>query len=192
MNPEFRYRAPPPSYAAAMQDYQNELRDLGSIPYVPGSPPPSYKSHTTIERPGIHIIFPRNEDSPTSNPPTYRLRNTLPRPSLAILNDSNLNTDSQPITTRFSVSSTTTLVTAEQQPDETQTDNGIINLSFSGGDHTVEMYNQDITSTNNTASRATATTTTTTDGSVQTDTIYPQDLPRSVAIILEDGDASTL
>ena len=69
-----------------MQEQRNEIRRVDSIPYVPRSPPPSYKSHTTIERPGIHIIFPRNGEFPESNPPTYRLRNQADRPT--ILNNS--------------------------------------------------------------------------------------------------------
>jgi len=89
--PEFRHRRPPPSYATAMLDYQNSLHDRVAD-CMPSSPPPSYKSYRATERPGIHIIFPRDETTPRSNPPTYRLRPSS-RPALDLLNNSQTQAD---------------------------------------------------------------------------------------------------
>lgn len=123
-----------------MQEYRNELRHIEAIPYVPGSPPPSYKSHTTIERPGIHIIFPRNEEFPNSNPPTYRLRHQVERPT--ILNNSSLTaSDCELAPNRFSMSSTAALVPSEQV-NEATTPAGIINQSFCTSDCNLELSAQ--------------------------------------------------
>lgn len=127
-----------------MQDQRNEIRQIEPVPYEPRSPPPSYKSHTTIERPGIHIIFPRDGAFPESNPPTYRLRNQAERPT--ILNNSSFiaSTDDQCVTipNRFSVSSTAGLVESEQfhegtTPTEPHT--GFVNHSFSTSEANLEL-----------------------------------------------------
>lgn len=104
--------------------------------FVPQSPPPSYKSHTSVERPGVHIIFPRNEEYPSSNPPTYRLTGPAQRPSIAILNDSLINTDRIHNPARDSVSSTQQLVQAEysEYPEETQASSGLVNHSYDNSD----------------------------------------------------------
>ncbi|XP_064619628.1 uncharacterized protein LOC135483048 [Lineus longissimus] len=69
-------RPPPPSYAASMQDYerQNAGRQLPNPDSLPNSPPPTYKSQASLQRPGIHITFPHiiGGEYPTSRPPTYR------------------------------------------------------------------------------------------------------------------------
>ena len=85
--PEFRYRRPPPSYTASMQDYQHQmmiaqLLDDGRIQLqgdgyaLPNSPPPTYRSHASTVRGGMHITFPPTPQGgdyyPTSHPPTYR------------------------------------------------------------------------------------------------------------------------
>ena len=86
--PEFRYRRPPPSYTASMQDYQHQmmiaqLLDDGRIQLqgdgyaLPNSPPPTYRSHASTVRGGMHITFPPTpqgggEYYPSSRPPTYR------------------------------------------------------------------------------------------------------------------------
>lgn len=188
MYPEFRYRAPPPSYATAMQDHCHELRDIESMPYTPGSPPPSYKSHTTIERPGIHIIFPRNDEFPSSNPPTYRLRNPPSRPSLAILNDSNASTDTQLTPSRFSVTSTSALVEPRQH-SEPSPPSGIVNMSFDECEYIADQAGTE--PMNPYPASGTASRPNTTDGAVQTDDVF-QSLSHSVAIVLEDENASTL
>ena len=82
MYPEFRYRRPPPSYNAAMQDYQQQLamaqirhpEESNSDNYsLPRSPPPTYRSRAGTVRAGIHITFPpQRPDFPASGPPTYR------------------------------------------------------------------------------------------------------------------------
>lgn len=93
--PEFRYRRPPPSYNASMQDYQHQVMvahmqgetdangncDNYSLP---SSPPPTYRSHASTIRPGIHITFPpQSGDYPSSRPPTYRSNaGTMGRPPL--------------------------------------------------------------------------------------------------------------
>ncbi|GFO09754.1 tRNA pseudouridine synthase a [Plakobranchus ocellatus] len=76
--PEFQYRRPPPSYAASMQDYQNQQLQQGAgdagrrssqqgggFPSgaaedrsLPNSPPPSYRSRASTAHSGIHIAFP--------------------------------------------------------------------------------------------------------------------------------------
>ncbi|RUS85102.1 hypothetical protein EGW08_007154, partial [Elysia chlorotica] len=76
--PEFQYRRPPPSYAASMQDYQNQQPQPGAgdadrrpghsgsiFPSsatdnssLPNSPPPSYRSRASTAHSGIHIAFP--------------------------------------------------------------------------------------------------------------------------------------
>ncbi|GFR96078.1 tRNA pseudouridine synthase A [Elysia marginata] len=84
--PEFQYRRPPPSYAASMQDYQNQQLQHGggdadrrsgqpagssSVPYpggaenssLPNSPPPSYRSRASTAHSGIHIAFPAASSS---------------------------------------------------------------------------------------------------------------------------------
>lgn len=184
MYPEFRYRAPPPSYAAAMQEYRNEMRQLESIPYVPGSPPPSYKSHTTIERPGIHIIFPRNEEFPDSNPPTYRLRSQPNRPSLAILNDVNINSCNQPVPpNRFSVSSTTALVESEQSM-ATDMASGIVNMSFNASDNTPDVGNHQSAELPHFYTSEFRRSGLTIDGAAQTDETVPN-FSSSVAITME-------
>lgn len=128
--PEFRHRRPPPSYAAAMQDYRNELRQMSNH-YIPSSPPPSYKSQTPSQRPGIHVIFPLNNEYPNSNPPTYRQTAAQTRPSIAILSD--LFTSHDTPGNRESVSSTQALVEAEYV-NETQSPTGIVNMSFDSTD----------------------------------------------------------
>lgn len=89
---EFQYRRPPPSYNASMQEYQQQLvlaqiqstqsQNTGS---TPNSPPPTYKSHASTVRPGLHITFPvlQGDDYPSSRPPTYRsTAGTLNRPRI--------------------------------------------------------------------------------------------------------------
>ncbi|XP_041363063.1 uncharacterized protein LOC121378805 [Gigantopelta aegis] len=82
--PEFQYRRPPPSYAASMQEYQQQLAlaqqqcmQSGNGPNpdncsLPSSPPPSYRSRTSTIHSGIHIAFPQDGTYPNSQPPTYR------------------------------------------------------------------------------------------------------------------------
>ena len=130
-----------------MQEQRNEIRRVDSIPYVPRSPPPSYKSHTTIERPGIHIIFPRNGEFPDSNPPTYRLRNQADRPT--ILNNSSfiatVDDRCDTIANRFSVSSTAGLVESEQYNEDitpTEPSTGFVNHSFSTSEINLELSAQ--------------------------------------------------
>ncbi|KAK6168984.1 hypothetical protein SNE40_020123 [Patella caerulea] len=96
--PEFQYRRPPPTYAASMQEYQNQLhlaqqqQQTAATPptnpdnySLPSSPPPSYRSRASTIHSGIHITFPpNNEDYPDSRPPTYRSRrgSAHPRPPI--------------------------------------------------------------------------------------------------------------
>lgn len=80
--PEFGHRRPPPTYAASMQEYQQQLV-LAQQQYMdsvntdnyslPSSPPPTYRSHVSV-RPGIPITFPPSQTGqyPSSRPPTYR------------------------------------------------------------------------------------------------------------------------
>ncbi|CAL1543594.1 unnamed protein product [Lymnaea stagnalis] len=94
--PEFQYRRPPPSYAASMQDYQNQTPDQDSLPpatlvnenggSLPSSPPPSYRSRASTVHSGIHIAFPSSQegDQPSSRPPTYRSRAPSRRPSIPL------------------------------------------------------------------------------------------------------------
>lgn len=118
--PEFQYRRPPPSYAASMQDYQNQLQhgggDAGRGPShpsngvenssLPNSPPPSYRSRASTAHSGIHIAFPGSAstgntgnsgtpdgDLPGSRPPTYRSRAPSRRPSLPRNDTRELNND---------------------------------------------------------------------------------------------------
>ena len=98
---EFQYRRPPPSYNASMQEYQRQLV-LAQIQQstlsrrtdnTPNSPPPTYKSHASTVRPGLHITFPilQGDDYPSSRPPTYRsTAGTLNRPRI------NTNPDENP------------------------------------------------------------------------------------------------
>lgn len=129
--PEFRNRRPPPSYAAAMRDYLNELRQRHNQS-LPHSPPPSYKSHASVERPAIHTIFPECDYFPNSNPPTYRQTTQPSRPSLAtmtVVEPDPHNPDS--------MSSTQALVEADQAADlHSGLCSGMINLSFN--DYTLE------------------------------------------------------
>ncbi|CAH1794541.1 unnamed protein product, partial [Owenia fusiformis] len=112
--PEFRFRRPPPSYAASMQDYQNQQllaqirqqqrvdeQQSGEGPCMEGlptSPPPSYRSQVSVARPGLHITFPDSSgEYPQSRPPTYRsTAGTLSRPGLPI--SMQPNADSVPST----------------------------------------------------------------------------------------------
>ena len=70
-----------------MQDYQHQLMlaqllDDGRIQLqgdgyaLPNSPPPTYRSHVSTVRGGMHITFPPTPQGgdyyPTSRPPTYR------------------------------------------------------------------------------------------------------------------------
>ena len=89
---EFQYRRPPPSYNASMQEYQQQitlaqLRTSRSQnnDNTPNSPPPTYKSHASAVRPGLHITFPvlHGDEYPSSRPPTYRsTAGTLNRPRI--------------------------------------------------------------------------------------------------------------
>ncbi|XP_067936235.1 uncharacterized protein [Watersipora subatra] len=193
MNPEFRFRPPPPSYASAMQDQRSHLRHLAmeSLAFTPGSPPPSYKSHTSIERPGIHIIFPRNNEFPTSNPPTYRLRNSPERPSLTALQASNFMNDSQDVSARFSVSSTTALVEAEQCVGAGPTE-GVVNMSFTLSDHhTVDMSSLERDRSCQITHADAVRPSNTIGESTHTDSVF-RNIPQSIAVILEDDHSSTL
>ncbi|XP_013400812.1 uncharacterized protein LOC106166714 [Lingula anatina] len=106
--PEFRYRRPPPSYNASMQEYQHQLMLAqmqqssqcanGDNSSLPSSPPPTYRSHNSTIRPGLHITFPKlGEDYPSSRPPTYRSHAgtlgspTRPRLPLSMSPDANGN-----------------------------------------------------------------------------------------------------
>ncbi|XP_005091042.2 mucin-5AC [Aplysia californica] len=96
MYPEFQYRRPPPSYAASMQDYQNQAAAgdgppasaTGQAPSGdqswPNSPPPSYRSRASTIHSAIQSAFPNSHDGdhPSSRPPTYRSRAPSRRPSL--------------------------------------------------------------------------------------------------------------
>ncbi|KAH9513083.1 hypothetical protein Btru_035795 [Bulinus truncatus] len=92
--PEFQYRRPPPSYAASMQDYQNQDIPSDSVTSVvqdstlsaPSSPPPSYRSRASTVHSGIHITFNHDGDLPNSRPPTYRSRAPSRRPSIILDN----------------------------------------------------------------------------------------------------------
>ena len=112
---EFRYRRPPPSYNASMQDYQQQLmaaqihQNPGDNPApdnpdnlsLPSSPPPTYRSRASMTRPALHITFlnPQGGDYPSSQPPTYRSRaGTLnephsPRPAIQIEGDFTQSSD---------------------------------------------------------------------------------------------------
>ena len=75
-----------------MQEYQQQivlaqLRTSRSQnnDNTPNSPPPTYKSHASAVRPGLHITFPvlQGDEYPSSRPPTYRsTAGTLNRPRI--------------------------------------------------------------------------------------------------------------
>ncbi|XP_059174311.1 uncharacterized protein LOC131954533 [Physella acuta] len=99
MYPEFQYRRPPPTYAASMQDYQNQTEVVpppetgGSLP---ASPPPSYRSRASTVHSAIHISLSHDSELPSSRPPTYRSRAPSRRPSIPLREGNSDHTDDSP------------------------------------------------------------------------------------------------